>query len=404
MIKNKTIICISHTTWEGEYTKSTVQLLSLLARYNQVIFIEYPRTFKDLIFGILGKVKVPVRQMLGFSSRITTKETSCNTSVQHVVLPPMLPVDFLKNNTIQKLFLRYNFWVYKKMLTRVAATKDPNEILVLTAYNPRYGLGLLHVLNEFLHVYYCYDGMDETTHHISTIKAEKTFCERVDAIITTSDYLKVCKGQWNANTYVVKNGVDMQIFSKAKIDTKTNSNDKQIIGYVGTLDFRFDVALVAYAATVLQDVIFEFTGHVSNPNIIKALSGFDNIHFRKAIPAASVPNYMSRFALGIIPYLQLEVNKNIYPLKINEYLAMGLPVVMTDFATLPEFENHVMVSQTKEQFVCQLQIQLKANSSEAISRRIAFASKNSWEERTKLFGSILQQLWKEKQTLQILKL
>jgi hypothetical protein len=27
-----------------------------------------------------------------------------------------------------------------------------------------------------------------------------------------------------------------------------------------------------------------------------------------------------------------EVNKNIYPLKINEYLAVGVPVVMTAFA------------------------------------------------------------------------
>ena len=64
MIKGKDIICISYTTWEGEYTKSTVQLLSILALHNNVVFIEYPRTVKDLILGILGQLKIPVSSSL----------------------------------------------------------------------------------------------------------------------------------------------------------------------------------------------------------------------------------------------------------------------------------------------------------------------------------------------------
>ena len=46
MLKGKNIICISQTTWHGEFTKSTVQLLSLLAKNNNVVFIEYPFTVK----------------------------------------------------------------------------------------------------------------------------------------------------------------------------------------------------------------------------------------------------------------------------------------------------------------------------------------------------------------------
>jgi hypothetical protein len=65
MIDNENIVCVSNTTWEGFYTKSTVQLLSLLAQQNKVLFVEYPFTWKDLLFTIIGKGRAPVARMLG---------------------------------------------------------------------------------------------------------------------------------------------------------------------------------------------------------------------------------------------------------------------------------------------------------------------------------------------------
>jgi hypothetical protein len=53
--RRKNIICISQTTWHGEFTKSTVQLLSLLAE-NTIVFVEYPFTIKD-VMSLLGKQK-----------------------------------------------------------------------------------------------------------------------------------------------------------------------------------------------------------------------------------------------------------------------------------------------------------------------------------------------------------
>jgi hypothetical protein len=53
--RRKNIICISQTTWHGEFTKSTVQLLSLLAEKNTIVFVEYPFTIKDVVMSLLGK-------------------------------------------------------------------------------------------------------------------------------------------------------------------------------------------------------------------------------------------------------------------------------------------------------------------------------------------------------------
>ena len=104
MLKDKNIICISYTTWEGEYTKSTVQLLSLLAFENNVVFIEYPRTYKDLINGILGKIKIPVKRMLGIEKRVKTITSDLGSTVKHVVMPPMLPTGAVKNEGLLNKF------------------------------------------------------------------------------------------------------------------------------------------------------------------------------------------------------------------------------------------------------------------------------------------------------------
>ena len=54
MLSNENIVCVSNTTWEGFYTKSTVQILSLLAAKNKVLFVEYPFTIKDAFSAIVS--------------------------------------------------------------------------------------------------------------------------------------------------------------------------------------------------------------------------------------------------------------------------------------------------------------------------------------------------------------
>ena len=105
MIEGKNIICISQTTWHGEFTKSTVQLLSLLAEKNTIVFVEYPFTVKDVIMSLLGKQRAQVSRMLGFKKRIVDEKTYNGAVVKHLVMPPVLPVDFINNESIFQKFL-----------------------------------------------------------------------------------------------------------------------------------------------------------------------------------------------------------------------------------------------------------------------------------------------------------
>lgn len=391
MIKDKDIICIANTTWFGEYTKSTVQLMERLAQNNRVLFVEYPFTWKDILTTILKKQNAPVTRMLGLKNRLELVKTDNSSEVHNLVPPPVLPVDFIKNDKLFKPFFNLNIAVYKRALRKVIKELEFKDPLVITAYNPFYGLPLIGQLNEALNVYYCYDGIGTRRHGKRIYAIDEAFSKNVDALITTSEYINADKRKFNANSYVVKNGVDFDSFyAEAKKDV--HYNEHKIVGYIGSLDHRFDIDIVEFAIQNMPDTLFHFTGNLRNQEIKLRLNKYENVEFFGSVKPNEVPALLATYDVGIIPYLANDINKNIYPLKINEYMAVGVPVVMTPFADLKDFSEMVSVAGNKKTFVEALKIELKKDNQSAIKRRIEFARSNSWDIKAKEFGVILNKL------------
>lgn len=397
MIKGKNIICISQTTWHGEFTKSTVQLLSLLAEKNTVVFVEYPFTVKDVVMSVLGKQRAQVSRMLGLKPRIVDENTDNGATVKHLVVPPVLPVDFISSESLFKKIFQLNTFLYKRQLRKTIKKLKLDNPIIISAYNPMYGLPMIGQLNEFLNIYYCYDGMDTQRHKSRIYDIEKEFCKQVDGIITTSDYLNSEKKLLNSESYVVKNGVDYKLFVPHAKSSVSNLSTQKKVGYIGTLDFRFDIDIMEHAIKELPDVLFEFTGYLLNHSIKDRLSKYKNVSFFNSVKSYEVPKLLSQYDLGIIPYKMDEVNKNIYPLKINEYLAVGVPVVMTDFADLADFKDMAKSAENKSLFKSHIENELKNDTNTLIKNRIAFAKQNSWEGRANEFSGIIEKFISKKE-------
>jgi hypothetical protein len=388
MIKDKNIICISNTTWYGKYAKSTVQILSRLAKHNKVLFVEYPYTIKD-VFYLIGKENKIISRIFGFNKRILTYNTDVNSKVYDFIVPPAIPSFFIKNEKVFNFIFKLNISMYEFYLRKTIKKLQIKNPIVITAFNPFYGLPMQGKLKEIVNVYYCYDGVESGYFGKRIFDYEDKYSKNADLIITTSEYLNSQKLKINTNSFVVKNGVDFTTFNKyAK--SQPNLNSKKTVGYIGSLDSRFDIDTIEFVIQNLDNFIFEFTGDLRNEQIKKRLSKYKNVSFFESVKPNEVAKLIAKYDVGIIPYIVNEVNKNIYPLKINEYLSVGVPVVMTNFALLSEFDEIISVSLNKEDFLKHLLNEVNMDSENKIKQRIEFAKQNSWDSRTELFSDIIE--------------
>ena len=376
------IVCVGQTPWEGDFQKAIVQLMTGLSARHRVLYVDYQYTLKDWAFGDASRPQNPL-----------TKKTFPNGNEVDVWTPPlMLPVNWLPPKPHDWL-IRWNTRRLVKGLRRVMRRLNMERPLVVNGLNPVSGLTMLHQLNEWATLYYCFDEItvgDWMGRHGG--RYETLYLQRVDAVVTTSEALRQSKSVVQPQTYCVKNGVNFDLFNQARQIAEALPPTRPVVGYLGTADDRIDIELVEHCVRTMPDVGFRFVGEVPEHRLKQRLSPYPNVEFIPPRQPAELPALLARMTAAMIPYVCNAHTYTIYPLKINEYLAAGLPVVSTPFALLDDFDGIIERAGSPVDFATALRRALANNDPERLAERIATAQGNSWEKRTEAFEAVIAQL------------
>jgi glycosyltransferase involved in cell wall biosynthesis len=390
------IVCIAQPSWDGPYAKSTVLLMKELAQRNRVLYVDYAFTWKDFFKTLLKKQKAPLLQMMGLKDRIRViQKKGKEVSLAVLTLPPLLPINFLPHGWLYRLLNKINSLTASLSIHKAMERMKFDKPVVINAFSPALGLGLLHRLDETLTLYYCYDEIKEAEwsgKHGGAM--EKEFAAKADAIIVSSDSLSKEKVTLNHETFVVKNGVDINFFQPSA-QPVSKAEAVPVVGFVGSLDSRIDYALLKDLITHSPELHFRFIGRVVD-STFESLQTLPNVEWIAPVAYNQLPLLIEKFDVGIIPFVISPFTEKIYPLKINEYLAMGKPVVMTSFAALPEFDTMAVRADSGATFKAAIHSALKTDNLEKHSQREEFARKNSWQERAKEFNRIIETVGCEK--------
>jgi glycosyltransferase involved in cell wall biosynthesis len=108
-----------------------------------------------------------------------------------------------------------------------------------------------------------------------------------------------------------------------------------------------------------------------------------NIHFLGGKPPELLPAYIDAFDVCLNPQLVNEVTIGNYPRKIDEYLAMGKPVVATRTDAMSVFENHTYLGNSKEDYIQLIEKALSEDSELLHQKRIDFAGTHTWANNVK---------------------
>ena len=149
--------------------------------------------------------------------------------------------------------------------------------------------------------------------------------------------------------------------------------------------------MLSKLADVHKDKSLVFIGPFTDKEPLESdLQSKPNVHFLGSKKIEELPAYLKFFDCLLIPFKCNVLTSSIYPLKVNEYLASGKPVVATSFSEdIRSFKDVVYVSEGHEDFILNVHRALEENSPVMEENRIKVSNQNTWEMRVKQFWQLL---------------
>ncbi len=245
----------------------------------------------------------------------------------------------------------------------------------------------------------CYRTYDEITNFFSNQyiadvigDIEVKNIHKVDLVFAASEAQYKKRKPLNPNVFLVPNAANFWHYNKALRDELERPSDiknvsSPVIGLISTIDFRIDFSLLGAIAKshpewslILIGPVREYSNEEWRENV-RSLRSLRNVHLLGQRDFRLLPAYMKYFDIGIIPFLVTPVTNTMYPYKLHEYLAAGLPVVSTELDELEPFRGIICLARSKEEFIEMIEEELRTNSAPKRKKRIEVASQNSWTVR-----------------------
>jgi glycosyltransferase involved in cell wall biosynthesis len=385
MMKNKDIVVIGIQPWNIEIGSNCKNIAQEMAKFNRVLYVNHPL---DRISSIKGK-DVPVNQ-----DRINVlkgKKKPLNKVMDNLwELNPECVVEPVNKISIKPVFDFFNRINSKRFANAVNKAVKELDFKDYILFNDS-SMFLGNYLDEFLNyshlIYYIRDNLINSPSpywHTHGKRMEERLIKKADVVVTNSIYYTDYAKQYNKHSYMVGQGCETALFDFMARDIKTPqeviSIKKPIIGYVGFLTKkRLDLKLLAFLAKSRPDWQIVLVGPEDETFQASDLHAFKNIHFLGSKPSEVLPEYISGFDVCINPQVMNNTTIGNYPRKVDEYLAMGKPVVATLTKAMEYFREHTYLGETNEDYLRLIQLALDENTPELAAKRRHYALTHSWE-------------------------
>ena len=212
---------------------------------------------------------------------------------------------------------------YGRHLTDLLAARGPVDVWL---YTPM-ALDLAYRLERRV---LAYDVMDDLAAFANAprglVLRQRRALAEADLVTTGGRSLHRGVLAHRADAHLFPSGVDGAHFSRSR--TLRRPRRRHVAGYVGVIDERVDLPLLAELAAHLADWEVEVVGPIAKIER-GSLPTAANIHYLGQQPYERLPEVMAGFDVALMPFARNEATRSISPTKTLEYLAAGLPVVST---------------------------------------------------------------------------
>ncbi len=395
-IENRDFIIFGIQNWDatigGNHPRKS--LIAEIAKRNRVLFVNTPIDSVSMLKKEKNASEATrIRVLNGLEDNLVQIGENVWNYYPNTVIAS---INWIRIRFIFNILNWINNWKFAREIKKALQSLNFKNYIIINDNEIFRGFYLKELLKPNCYIYYMRDFLTHQGYwsfHGSSL--EPTLIMKADLAVANSHYYTDYLKKFNPNAFFVGQGCDLSRFNgveASEIPTDLLPISKPIIGYVGNLrSARLDLSLIESIATSVPDWNIVLVGPEDQVFEKSNLHQLPNIYFLKEKSLPDLPAYIQHFDVCINPQQVNPITEGNYPLKIDEYLALGKPVVATYTEAMKLFAGHVYLAKNKEEFIQLIGKAFQENSVDLSNSRKALAASHSWENTVALlYQSILK--------------
>lgn len=386
------IIIVGLQAWDLKIGSNCKNIAIELSKRNRVLYINRPYNRNIFFTRKKAKDKSKYLKAIGGKQKNQVQKIKENLWV-YQPLSILESIGWIKINWLFNMLNRMNNRRVAKEIVKAHKYLKFKQILF---FNDNDFINYVYVKNYIIadrYIFYIRDYLTSQEYFKRRDYLELETIKNSDVVFTNSIFLRNYTSKWNSNSHFVGQGCDFTLFSKDKLlvpkDIKGIPGKK--IGYAGMLSAeRLDIALTFDLATNLPQFSFILVGFEDDQFKSSPLHRLQNVYFLGGKKPEEIPSYINMFDICINPQKINELTIGNYPRKIDEYLALGKPVLATQTDAMDYFKKHVYLGVSEEDFRANVYKAIDEDSDILAYKRRKFAMSHTWENSVGQMYSVLK--------------
>ncbi|WBO86690.1 glycosyltransferase [Hymenobacter yonginensis] len=380
-MNQQNIIMLCQQDWSLPLGTNARSLAWELSAQNRVLYVNLPLDLHTVVRGLRrGQTRQHCRRLLGRTPSLE------QVSPGIWVLTPAclaLSINWVPWAWLFALLNGLNAWLLARSIGRATQALGFHDATLLVDGIIFPATELKRRLRPARFVYYLRDYMLTVPYfRRHGPAAEACLLTQADVVATNSAYLADYARRHNPWSYDIGQGCQLASYQPA-LDYAEPADLAAVphprLGYTGYLTtVRLDLPLLEQLARQRPDWHLVLVGPEDEDFRRSALHQLPNVHFLGNKRPELLPAYVQHLEVCLNPQVVNEVTQGNYPLKIDEYLAMGKPVVATHTRTMELFADHVALPRNEAGWLAALEEALQNPQPERAARGMAFARSHTW--------------------------
>lgn len=242
--------------------------------------------------------------------------------------------------------------------------------------------------------------------HDQIVGYDRWLKARSDLTVFCSQHLFQEESSQCRKACLVEHGVDFEIFAETGMTNHDQPEDMQDlprprVGFVGGIDrHTFDPVLFLDVAKRLPGMQFVLVGGCS---LEAGWCDLSNVALLGRKPYEDVAAYMAACDVLIMPWNKSHWIEACNPIKLKEYLAVGRPIVSTDFPEVRRYAQHLRIADRPDDFAREIRLAVESPGDVQSGRE--FIRHDTWHAKAHaLLGQLASSGIQPKSRTQLMKI